>query len=83
MSSEVSSGVAIAEEELAASFAAYVTANHVAPGLAYGIVSADGLGARGGLRVRQPCRSPVPTADTPFPDRASMSKSFCAAARRY
>jgi CubicO group peptidase (beta-lactamase class C family) len=75
MSSEVSQ-VAI-EEELAASFAAYVTANH-APGLAYGIVSADGLVREGGFGFANPAGA-VPTADTPFPI-ASMSKSFCAAA---
>lgn len=75
MSSEVSQ-VAI-EEDLAASFAAYVTANH-APGLAYGIVSADGLVCEGGFGSANPSGA-VPTADTPFPI-ASMSKSFCAAA---
>lgn len=75
MSSEVSL-VAI-EEELAATFAAYVAANQ-APGVAYGIVSADGLVREGGFGVANPAGA-VPTADTPFPI-ASMSKSFCAAA---
>lgn len=65
------------EDELDATFGAYVTVGH-APGLAYGIVSADGLARAGGFGVANPAGA-VPTADTPFPI-ASMSKSFCAAA---
>jgi CubicO group peptidase (beta-lactamase class C family) len=65
------------EDELNAAFATYVAANH-APGLAYGIVSADGLVRSAGFGIANPTGA-VPTADTPFPI-ASMSKSFCAAA---
>ncbi|HTX01745.1 MAG TPA: serine hydrolase domain-containing protein [Acidimicrobiales bacterium] len=65
------------EDELDALFGAYVIANQ-APGLAYGIVSADGLGHSAGFGVANPAGA-VPTLDTPFPI-ASMSKSFTAAA---
>jgi CubicO group peptidase (beta-lactamase class C family) len=75
MSSEVS--LVSVEDELDATFAAYVAANH-SPGLAYGIVSADGLVRSGGFGVANPA-GVGPGADTPFPI-ASMSKSFCAAA---
>jgi CubicO group peptidase (beta-lactamase class C family) len=75
MSSEVS--LVTVEDELSAGFAAYVAANH-APGLAFGIVSADGLVRTEGFGIANPAGG-VPTADTPFPI-ASMSKSFCAAA---
>lgn len=75
MSSEVS--LVSIEDELDAAFAAYVAANQ-SPGLAYGVVSADGLARSGGFGVANPAGA-VPTADTPFPI-ASMSKSFCAAA---
>lgn len=75
MSSEAST-VTI-EDQLDATFAAYVAAGQ-APGLAYGIVSADGLAHAAGFGVANPAGA-VPGADTPFPI-ASMSKSFCAAA---
>lgn len=62
---------------LDASFNAYVTAGE-SPGLAYGIVSADGLVHSAGFGRANESDTP-PNADTPFPI-ASMSKSFCAAA---
>lgn len=75
MSSE-SSAVPI-KDELDALFGAYVAANQ-APGLAYGIVSTDGLTHSAGFGIANPSRA-TPTPDTPFPI-ASMSKSFTAAA---
>jgi CubicO group peptidase (beta-lactamase class C family) len=63
--------------ELDAAFGAYVTADQ-APGLAYGIVTADGLTHSSGFGRANNFRT-IPDADTAFPI-ASMSKSFTAAA---
>lgn len=65
------------EDELDALFHAYVEANQ-APGLVYGITSADGLTHCAGFGVVNPVGE-RPSLDTPFPI-ASMSKSFTAAA---
>ena len=63
--------------ELDAMFKAYVDADQ-SPGLAYGIVSADGLIHSAGFgRANE--SGIQPSADTPFPI-ASMTKSFTAAA---
>jgi CubicO group peptidase (beta-lactamase class C family) len=65
------------EAELDAAFKAYVEANQ-SPGLAYGIVSSEGLTHTAGFgRANE--TGAIPNADTPFPI-ASMSKSFTAAA---
>lgn len=55
----------------------YVEAEN-APGLAYGIIDANGLQHARGFGIANPTGA-VPTADTPFPI-ASMSKSFTAVA---
>jgi CubicO group peptidase (beta-lactamase class C family) len=75
VSSEAS--VVSIEKELDALFGSYVAADQ-APGLAYGIVSAEGLTHSAGFGSANPSGTP-PSADTPFPI-ASMSKSFTAAA---
>src|ERR1700684_1640295 len=75
MSSE-SNSVSI-QAELDAAFGAYVSADQ-SPGLAYGIVTAEGLTHTAGFG-RANDLGTVPNADTPFPI-ASMSKSFTAAA---
>lgn len=65
------------QAELDAALNAYVAADQ-APGLAYGIVSKDGLIHSAGFgRANE--SGAVPNADTPFPI-ASMSKSFVATA---
>ncbi|HWD97005.1 MAG TPA: serine hydrolase domain-containing protein [Acidimicrobiales bacterium] len=65
------------EAELDAAFGAYVSADQ-SPGLAYGIVTAEGLTHSAGFG-RANHLGTAPNADTPFPI-ASMSKSFIAAA---
>jgi CubicO group peptidase (beta-lactamase class C family) len=62
--------------ELDATFGAYVSSGQ-APGLAYGIVTAEGLIHSAGFGRANEVGA-VPDADTPFPI-ASMSKSFTAA----
>jgi CubicO group peptidase (beta-lactamase class C family) len=65
------------EADLDAAFGAYVSADQ-SPGLAYGIVTADGLTHTAGFGRANEFGT-VPDADTPFPI-ASISKSFTAVA---
>ena len=65
------------EADLDAAFGAYVGADQ-SPGLAYGIVTAEGLTHTAGFGRANELGT-VPDADTPFPI-ASMSKSFTAVA---
>ena len=61
------------EADLDAAFGAYVNADQ-SPGLAYGIVTADGLAHSAGFG-RANDLGALPDADTPFPI-ASMSSCF-------